>query len=599
MLDARGALVTGPDRDGFFSLKRPGFVHPDFYDVLPGARKNGKGWKLPANVVGTTDFIKPLNLVLTLSRSFTAELRPYQADAVVFCLSRPLGALLAADVGLGKTRIASVCLALRPTARPVIVVGPLAAMNVWCGPDADPAKIAGLRLHAIRGTRSDYPNDYIEALETSDGVFFNYELLADWSTRLQFEDFGAVIVDESHNIRNPRTKASDCLRRISRSREMQLRLALSATPIVNGVSDLWAQLDFAQPNLWGPWVGKRWASAGDNASFRQRYAGAVQTEYGWKDADEETQPEELRQRLQQTVLKIDRFKVQHELPPFTRLVERVPAELLTDEYMAEYRNASNNIIRYIKARVKATGGEMSPDTFKGIPLQQATAMASHLSKAKRAHAVVVAEEMLQQFGKVVVFTWYTDTARYIAKELKKHGVHAVFGPVTGKLLKKKRDEAALGFQSAKAETTEGGANAFVTLTSNPESNPNCEVVGKSGAAFVATLATCGVAMNELSCAPAALFVDLYWVPAVLLQAEGRIHRQGQRANVCYAKYLLVESSMDDLMYEHLLRKAATIERIADDPAAASLCETLGGDKATAKQDFEELLKALATADFGD
>ena len=60
-------------------------------------------------------------------------------------------------------------------------------------------------------------------------------------------DWARTIVDEAQTIKNPASDAAQALRRIpSRS-----RLALTGTPIENGLGDLWAILDFANPGLVG------------------------------------------------------------------------------------------------------------------------------------------------------------------------------------------------------------------------------------------------------------------------------------------------------------------------------------------------------------
>ena len=56
------------------------------------------------------------------------------------------------------------------------------------------------------------------------------------------------MLDEAQAIKNPANDTSQQLRRIPRAH----RVALTGTPIENGLGDLWAILDFTNPGLVGP-----------------------------------------------------------------------------------------------------------------------------------------------------------------------------------------------------------------------------------------------------------------------------------------------------------------------------------------------------------
>jgi SNF2 family DNA or RNA helicase len=256
--------------------------------------------------------------------------------------------------------------------------------------------------------------------------------------------------------------------------------------------------------------------------------------------------------------------------------------------MALYCKARDEIRTIIKTKVAAKraeitklAGVLTPEqkdlaataaaaAFKGIPLQQSTGMAAHLSAAKRKAAVAEALSMMYSgLHKLVVFCWYKETAAEIAKGLKAEGIQ-IDGPVHSGVSKKRRDQLARRFADGPKQINR---------------------------VFIATMGTSAVAMNELCVAPAALFVDLYWVPALLMQAEGRVHRFGQLADNCYIRYLLADGSIDDFMFAHLERKARAIAKIAEDPSAASLCDTLGGANANKQASQEALMQALMTEEW--
>ena len=60
-----------------------------------------------------------------------------------------------------------------------------------------------------------------------------------------------------------------------------------------------------------------------------------------------------------------------------------------------------------------------------------------------------------------------------------------------------------------------------------------------------------------------LFFELDWSPAVLKQAEDRIHRIGQKNNADI-RYVVASATIDDLVYNCVQRKAAlTIDILGD------------------------------------
>ena len=67
------------------------------------------------------------------------------------------------------------------------------------------------------------------------------------STRWPSIEWGTVVLDEAQAIKNPANDTAQQLRRIPATH----RVALTGTPIENGLGDLWAILDFTNPGLVG------------------------------------------------------------------------------------------------------------------------------------------------------------------------------------------------------------------------------------------------------------------------------------------------------------------------------------------------------------
>lgn len=66
----------------------------------------------------------------------------------------------------------------------------------------------------------------------------------------------------------------------------------------------------------------------------------------------------------------------------------------------------------------------------------------------------------------------------------------------------------------------------------------------------------------LTAASTVLFAELHWTPAILIQAEDRTHRIGQKHSV-NIHYLIGDNTLDPLMLRQLERKIDTVGRLLD------------------------------------
>ena len=188
-----------------------------------------------------------------------ADLRPYQQHGTAWLLDRIKrfgGALLADDMGLGKTlqAIAAIeCLFLDPTddSGLVLVVATASLLGNW---QAEFGRFApGRRVRILHGADRDAERERVAAGEV---ILTSYGTLArDLAWHLR-RDYRAVVVDEASLMRNPDT---DHARAVAKLRT-QRRIALTGTPVENGVRDLWSVFRFIQPG----WLGGR-------ETFRERY----------------------------------------------------------------------------------------------------------------------------------------------------------------------------------------------------------------------------------------------------------------------------------------------------------------------------------------
>ena len=181
-------------------------------------------------------------------------LRPYQRAGVAWLRAR-VGqnrcALLADDMGLGKTLQTLAWLRLHRADHPgpALVVCPTSLLGNW---EAEAAKFTPearvLVMHG-QGRQRHELNDYDLILTTYGSLVRDHALYAG-------HELAAVVLDEASVIRNPDAEISKAVTRVAAA----ARVALTGTPIENGVRDLWAVFRFLSPGY-----------LGSRSDFRDRY----------------------------------------------------------------------------------------------------------------------------------------------------------------------------------------------------------------------------------------------------------------------------------------------------------------------------------------
>lgn len=188
-----------------------------------------------------------------LSHSFKAKLRPYQQKGVswlVFLHAYRFGMCLADDMGLGKTVQVLALLhdikAKKEGGASLLVV-PASLLANWadeiekCTPD-----LAYSIVHpSYFDEMGAIPKDRKE-LDGLDLVITTYTLVQKYEW-LQAYTWRCVILDEAQAIKNPGTKQTRAVKRLTSCS----RIAMTGTPVENRISDLWSIFDFINPGLLG------------------------------------------------------------------------------------------------------------------------------------------------------------------------------------------------------------------------------------------------------------------------------------------------------------------------------------------------------------
>ena len=199
-------------------------------------------------------------------KGFVGELREYQAEALgwlAFLDRAGLGGCLAMDMGLGKTPTLLAHLLVTKGQGPVLVVAPPAVLGNWA---EEAARFTPkLKVHVHHGGARAGSDEIDDVVAGSDLVLTTFGTAVRDVEALAKVDWQRFVVDEAAGHQEPGQRD----RPAAAAHPGPLRrLALTGTPIENGLGDLWSILDFTNPGLVGP--GRR-----SSDQFRQRQTAAT------------------------------------------------------------------------------------------------------------------------------------------------------------------------------------------------------------------------------------------------------------------------------------------------------------------------------------
>jgi len=185
----------------------------------------------------------------TTPEGFHGELRSYQADALAwlnFLSDAGLGGCLALDMGLGKTPTTLANLYASRHLGTGLVIAPPAVVGNWAVEARTFVPDLKILVHH-GGSRAKGPA-LAAAIRKADVVITTYGTAVRDMDQLSEISWGKVVIDEAQAIKNPAAETSKELRRL----DAHTRIALTGTPIENGLGDLWSIMDWANPGLLGP-----------------------------------------------------------------------------------------------------------------------------------------------------------------------------------------------------------------------------------------------------------------------------------------------------------------------------------------------------------
>lgn len=484
----------------------------------------------------------------------TSGLLPYQKDGVLRLGSivqeawergeQNPSALLADEMGLGKTVQALMMIRAALLAAQRAEIPPLALVvcpawlrrnwvreaRRWLPPTVD---VKALESGNDIGDSQSFASLLDSGLLAQDGMvlIISYEL----ATQLRHSvltpridhRLAILVLDEAHALKNPKSQRTQAilghgLRQPGFAADVTI--FITGTPILNRPIELWPLLQRLARRPFGPGetaLGSNWRH------YAVRYCSGRQIEVArgrlvwWVGGSSNV--EELGAHLSRVMVRREKVSVLSQLPPKRRQV----LVLDSSEIGEEVRRIAS-VIEEAKAEADSYGVR-DWAAAKAFLLSRLTQARAELAVAKVPLVVRLCEDILGSSDqrKVVIFVCHREPARRLAEALRSQGAVVA----TGDISPSERVRRADMFQS----------------------DPRVRV-------FLATYAAAGTGVT-LTAASHVIMAEPDWVPAVMLQAEDRLHRLGQNAQSVHAIYPVIEGTLDEEVVEKAVEKLDALRRV--------------------------------------
>lgn len=197
------------------------------------------------------------------------DLNPHQVDAALFAFNSPLskGALLADEVGLGKTIEAGLVLSQRwaERKRRILVITPANLRKQWHQEMAEkfflPCQILETKSYNAAVKVGNF-----RPLETLDAIVIcSYQFARNKAADVANTAWDLVVMDEAHRLRNVYKPSNIIANTLKIALANKHKLLLTATPLQNSLLELFGLVSFIDEHTFG-----------DLKSFREQFANLSQ-----------------------------------------------------------------------------------------------------------------------------------------------------------------------------------------------------------------------------------------------------------------------------------------------------------------------------------
>jgi SWI/SNF-related matrix-associated actin-dependent regulator 1 of chromatin subfamily A len=401
-------------------------------------------------------------------------------------------------MGLGKTT-STIIAALEAGAKKILIICPASLKINW------------EREFWLYSNKKTFVCDGKNFSEDAEILIMNYDIIKNFhdpkdktNSKIFNSNIDLVIIDEAHYIQNVQAQRTKLINDLVKNVE-RLWL-LTGTPMTSRPINYFNLLSLVDSP-----VAKNWMA------YVVRYCSGYQFKVGprkvWNVMGA-SHLEELRDRTSATVLrrlKEDVLDLPDKIitPVYLRLKSKVYEELMGD-YFNWY--------------------EKNPDESKNLSLQftKLTQVRQVLAEEKTSHTIELAENIIEQGKKVIIFCNFTKSLETICEHFGKAAVR-----LDGSMSKIQRQDSVDRFQEDEKVKV-----------------------------FVGNIKAAGVGIT-LTAAEAVIMNDLSFLPSDHSQSEDRAYRYGQKNNVL-VYYPIFENTIEGIIYDILNAKKKIIGTVMGD-----------------------------------
>jgi len=406
--------------------------------------------------------------------------------------------ILADDMGLGKTT-STIIAALESGAKKVLIICPASLKINW---SREIENYTDKSIYICEGKNFSSDHDF---------VIVNYDIIKNFhdikdkeTSQIINSKFDLVIIDEAHYIKNSQAQRTKLINHFVKN--INRVWLLTGTPITSRPIDYYNLLSLVESPVAQNWM-----------AYVIRFCEGYQFRAGQRkvwNVNGASNLDELRERTSKQILrrlKTDVLDLPEKIinPIYLRLKSR-EYENLMGEYFDWFRNN------------KEESSSLTVQFSKLMKVRQV------IAEEKVSQTIELAENILEQGKKVIIFSNFTEPLKRIHEHFGKMSVY-----LDGSTTKPARQKAVDDFQD----------------------NDKVKV-------FCGNIKAAGVGIT-LTSAEVVIFNDLSFVPSDHSQAEDRAYRYGQKNSVL-VYYPLFENTIEGAIYDILIRKKGIFETVMGD-----------------------------------
>jgi len=406
--------------------------------------------------------------------------------------------ILADDMGLGKTT-STIIAALETGVKKILIICPASLKINW---QREIENYTDRSVYIAEGKNFSQEHDF---------VIVNYDILKNFydlkekeKSEIYKSNFDLIIIDEAHYVQNGQAQRTKLVNSFVKS--VDKLWLLTGTPMTSRPMNYFNLLSLIESPVAQNWM-----------AYAIRYCQGYQFKAGNRKVWNVTGAsnlEELRDRTSRQVLrrlKTEVLDLPDKIisPVYLRLKSKL-YEGLMGEYYDWYENKTD---------------ESSSLTVQFSKLMKVRQV---IAEEKINDTIELAQNIIDQGKKVIIFTNFTNTLNKIADHFGKQAVR-----LDGSTSKPMRQHAVDQFQD----------NEKITV-------------------FVGNLKAAGVGLT-LTAAEAVIMNDLSFVPSDHSQAEDRAYRYGQKSKVS-VYYPIFENTIEGAIYDILIKKKNIFETVMGD-----------------------------------